>query len=81
MNGSIVEHKGEQVYKTLLEIVRFFCVYIPFITIAGVSENHLATLGFGTLIILGIFLFLLYRIFAIFKYTHSTRFFKLMLVI
>jgi len=57
-----------------------FFVYIPFIAIAGASENHVATLGFGTLIILGIFLFLLYRIFAIFKYTHSTGFFKLMLV-
>ncbi|MEH6534972.1 MAG: hypothetical protein V7719_01165 [Psychroserpens sp.] len=57
-----------------------FFVYIPFIAIAGASEDHVATLGAGTIIIFGISLFLLYRIFSIFKYTHNTGFFKLVLV-
>jgi len=57
-----------------------FFVYIPFIAIAGASEEHVATLGVGTLIVLALFLFVLYRIFSIFKYTHKTGFFSLLMV-
>jgi hypothetical protein len=57
-----------------------FFVYIPFIAIAGASEDHVATLGYGTLVVFVLFLLVLYRIFTIFKYTHNTGFFSLLMV-
>lgn len=55
-----------------------FCVYVPFIAIAGTLDDNVLAIGFIVVILL--FLFVLYRIFASFKYTHNTGFFSLMMV-
>jgi len=55
-----------------------FFVYVPFIAIAGVTDDNL--LSYSFLVVLVLFLFMLYKIFSIFKYTHNTGFFSLMIV-
>lgn len=55
-----------------------FCVYVPFIAISGALNDDVLAIGF--LVVLLLFLFVLYRIFTIFKHTHDTGFFGLMMV-
>lgn len=55
-----------------------FFVYIPFIAISGALDDNFLMIGY--LVILLIFLAVLFRIFTIFKHTHNTGFFRLMLV-
>lgn len=55
-----------------------FCVYVPFIAISGALDDNILAIGF--LVVLLLFLFVLYRIFTIFKHTHDTGFFGLMMV-
>jgi hypothetical protein len=51
---------------------------VPFIAISGALDDNVLAIGFIVVILL--FLFVLYRIFTIFKYTHNTGFFSLMMV-
>lgn len=55
-----------------------FCVYVPFIAISGALDDNVLAIGF--IVVLLLFLFVLYRIFTIFKHTHNTGFFGLMIV-
>lgn len=55
----------------------YFFVYIPIIAISEAEGTWSDVLG---IIILLLFLFITYKIFAIFKYTHNTGFFGLMKV-
>jgi len=55
-----------------------FCVYVPFIAISGALDDNVLAIGF--IVVLLLFLFVLYRIFTIFKHTHNTGFFGLMMV-
>lgn len=55
-----------------------FFVYIPFIAIAGVTDDDI--LSYSFLVVLVLFLIMIYKIFSIFKYTHNTGFFSLMIV-
>lgn len=55
-----------------------FFVYVPFIAIMGATDEN--ALGIGFLVVLVLFLIMLYKIFSIFKYTHNTGFFSLMIV-
>lgn len=55
-----------------------FCVYVPFIAISGALDDNV--LAIGLLVVLLLFLFVIYRIFTIFRHTHDTGFFGLMKV-
>lgn len=55
-----------------------FFVYVPFIAISGATDENALTVSF--LIVLLLFLLVLYKIFSIFRYTHNTGFFGLMIV-
>jgi hypothetical protein len=55
-----------------------FFVYVPFIAIAGLTDDNL--LSYSFLVVLVLFLIMMYKIFSIFKYTHNTGFFSLMIV-
>jgi len=55
-----------------------FFVYVPFIAIMGVTDENALAISF--LIVLLLFLIMMYKIFSIFKYTHNTGFFSLMIV-
>jgi len=60
-----------------LGMVIFF-VYVPFIAISGATDENALAISF--LVVLILFLIIMYKIFSIFKYTHNTGFFSLMIV-
>ncbi|SDR85071.1 hypothetical protein SAMN04515667_0830 [Formosa sp. Hel1_31_208] len=55
-----------------------FVVYVPLIAILGALDDNVLAIGF--LLVLLLLIFVLYRIITIFKHTHNTGFFNLMLV-